>query len=266
MATRTEKINIDLYNGEESVTFYPKSHRYKVNGEWLKSVTQIVGIIDKPGLKYWSVDCMRKYMEQEIGQSGGRKYSSKEMLEMVQVASKEWERVVDEACDIGGMVHDWVEDFAAHGTTTIDPSSPKEVRQGIKAFLKWYNANDVKFLETERLIYSREYGYVGRFDCIAEVNGKKTLIDWKTSKDLYSSQLYQVAGYALAYQEEMGEVLDQMCVIQFQKQNNEKTGRKAGSFKTFTVDLNLYKSLRATFISCLHVLNAEREMQKLLKQ
>jgi ATP-dependent exoDNAse (exonuclease V) beta subunit len=59
----------------------------------------------------------------------------------------------------------------------------------VLAFLKWKTDNDVEFLEVERLVYSKQYEYVGRFDLIAKVNGKKMLIDYKTSKGFYPMEM-----------------------------------------------------------------------------
>lgn len=85
-----------------------------------------------------------------------------------------------EATDIGTMVHDYCESFAC-GIDMPMPDVPQALN-GIQAFLQRYKANDVKFLHTERLVYSRDYNYCGKFDALIERGGKRCLVDFKTSK------------------------------------------------------------------------------------
>lgn len=37
----TEKVDITMYNGEVTITYYPVSHQYKVNGDKVISVSAI---------------------------------------------------------------------------------------------------------------------------------------------------------------------------------------------------------------------------------
>ena len=67
------------------------------------------------------------------------------------------------------------------------PDSPNKeddenVFNGALAFLKWTSKHGVKFVSTERLVYSRTHGYGGLMDAEAIVDGKLRVIDFKTSK------------------------------------------------------------------------------------
>ena len=72
----------------------------------------------------------------------------------------------------------------------------------------------------EKPIYSDAYGYAGTFDCLAIANNEKILLDWKTSRkpkpEKYVRDYYlQVAAYANAVEELMGETIDRASIVVF---------------------------------------------------
>jgi len=67
-------------------------------------------------------------------------------------------------------------------------------------------------------LYSDKYKVAGRVDCIAEYNGKLSIIDFKTStkekKDEWIENYYiQCAAYAEMYEERTGEAINQLVVL-----------------------------------------------------
>jgi hypothetical protein len=76
------------------------------------------------------------------------------------------------------------------------------VARGVLSFLEWETAHKVKFLWTEQLVYSKEFGYVGTADFAAMVDDKKCLCDIKTGNGLYNSVMMQTAAYQKAIEEE----------------------------------------------------------------
>lgn len=261
----TEKIKVSLYNGEEEIIFYPKSHRYKnaKTGDWLKSVTAVTGIIDKPGLMYWSVRCMKEYLLEWVKKNDTNFIARVTIKDQIEKASKEWVKVRDEAADFGSEVHDWVESFIKSKLDKTNPpelpsDSKKEVKKGVLAFLRWYNDNKVEFLQTEKFVYSREYQYVGTCDCVAIVNGDLCILDWKTSNSLQTAHVYQTVGYGIAYEEETGKKLKGLHVVHFDKQT--------GNFGVFTISKQIYEKQKETFLACLIILRAEQEMKKLIEK
>lgn len=74
----------------------------------------------------------------------------------------------------------------------------------------------------EKLVYSRQRNYVGRFDAIIEVDGKRYLADYKTSKSFYPMEMgMQTAGYLQAYCEETGENDIGRMILRFDKETGE---------------------------------------------
>ncbi len=69
--------------------------------------------------------------------------------------------------------------------------------------MDWVNLTDIKWVASERFIYSNLYNYVGICDAIAEIDGKTVLIDFKTSNRIRKLEYgMQTSAYAKAYEEE----------------------------------------------------------------
>jgi len=67
-------------------------------------------------------------------------------------------------------------------------------------------------------LWSDKYKVAGRVDCIAEYNGKLSIIDFKTStkprKEEYNENYYiQTSAYAEMYEEQTGTPIDQIVIL-----------------------------------------------------
>lgn len=75
----------------------------------------------------------------------------------------------------------------------------------IKPFIDWAEKNVKRFLWSEIYCYSEKYWLGGISDCAFEDNeGKKAIIDFKSSKEAYLSQFLQIAGYSIQLSENGG--------------------------------------------------------------
>jgi len=119
-------------------------------------------------------------------------YTQEEIEKMVEEAITLHNKKKLAAADSGTKVHDWAENFMKGNQLPLDDYSEGELN-GINAFTDWFNSNDVKPIEIERIVYSRQYDYVGKTDLIASVNGKVLVCDYKTGKGIYSEAYYQNA-------------------------------------------------------------------------
>ena len=256
-----EKITKSLYGGEVLIDFFPDSHRYKLAGErtYLISATACTGIIDKSRfLIPWAVGLAGTYLKQFIENYEHSQISPEELLPVIDEALKQHAVKKEEAASIGGLVHSWVESFAqAHINGTPMPEVADDlderVLNGINAFLDWYESHKVKFLESERMVYSKKHGFVGITDAIAEVDGLKLLLDWKTGKGIYNEFLYQVAGYRLAYEEENGKI-DGAIIIHFDKET--------GNFDKKEISEEEHNKNFPVFLACLSIKQREKELTK----
>lgn len=136
--------------------------------------------------------------------------------------------VLEEAGDIGHMAHTWLEWYikaliAGHKLEAENKllNLPKDERAANcdMAALGWMHKHNVRWIATERKIYSRKYQVAGTMDGLALVDScddtaccfeafkdRLSLVDWKSSNHLYIEYLLQTAIYVQALTEEFSEV------------------------------------------------------------
>ena len=76
--------------------------------------------------------------------------------------------------------------------------------------------NNIHFQEAP--LFSHEFGIAGRVDCIAEFDGKLSVIDFKTSskekkESWIENYFVQETGYAKMYEERSGIKVDQIVTL-----------------------------------------------------
>lgn len=172
----------ELYNGEVTVTLDGR-HKYTVhdNGVLVPdvvNVTSISGILDKPGLKFWAANLAADHILEALR-------AGTDITEaLIEEARRKHTTFVKEAADIGTLVHDFVETFIRlilEGKEQPALPDDERVLNGVLSFLRWRDQNNVQFVSTERIVYSREYHIVGKMDAEIKLDGKLIVADWKTS-------------------------------------------------------------------------------------
>lgn len=214
---------LKLYNGKIIVKFYPGKHTYFVGGRRTLSVTGVTSLIDKSRvLIYWAVGLAKDHLI-EIFNTG-----QPINLEHIETASKLHAQRKKEAADLGTEVHLWCEEYIkAKVSKRKDIEMPKDERvfNGVIAFLKWVKTHKVKFLESERVVYSKKHKYIGTMDCVFTMGEEKYKIkhigDFKTGKGVYDDMIFQVTAYEEAYQEEVGEKFGDKYILRFDKATAE---------------------------------------------
>lgn len=194
---------IKMYNWEVEVKFYPKSHIYKIWKKRLPSVTTVTGVINKPFLLQWAVNCMRDYL------LGLGSITTQDIIDW----SNQHRIKKDDAADVGTQIHNWIENDIVWEFQ--DMPEDDRVVKWVLAYLDW--KKDQKILESERLVYSKQYQYVWRFDLLAEIDWKIVLIDFKTSNNVYPEYYIQMAGYVIALEEETGIKVDNTMILHIDK-------------------------------------------------
>lgn len=228
---KTEIIESSLYGGEVKIKFYPNSHAYKVTDEKnglkdkrVKGVTTYLGIKDKSApLVIWATELAGWNLIDKL--RSGKVITEEDIMEAVPLHRKK----LEEASNIGQKIHDWCEYFIKHNIGENgyedDPILPdeKEILLGINSFLYWYNEHDVKFISSERIVYSRKEQAIGILDIEAKVDGKLALIDLKTSNGLYNAVRFQTATYVKFDEEENPDKkYDERWAIRLSKETEEE--------------------------------------------
>jgi len=245
-------ITVKLYDGTIELCFDENRHRFTVNGNPVfPSVTASTGIIDKSRpLIYWAVGLAKDYLmgnlQTLIDDTKGDKIAA-----LIEEAVKQHSIKKQEAADVGTQVHDWVEKFIKAKSKKDWPEIPKDpqVFNGISAFLKWTEENEVKFISSEKLTYSKKYKYAGIMDAEAIIKRKLCVIDFKTSKAIYPEMRFQVAAYQAASEEESGkEYSGNKQLIRFDKETGEfdphEFAEQDKDFKAFLATLELKRRLK----------------------
>ena len=140
------------------------------------------------------------------------------------IAEKGWnesQKIKSEAGVAGTQVHQAIELLLGGQELQRGFYGLKEWTK-IYAFVKWYLEYNPKILFTEKKIYSKKYKYAGTFDCLAELDGRKTIIDWKTAQSVHPHYYLQISAYSSAWEEMTGEKIDQTAILQIG--NKSKSG------------------------------------------
>jgi hypothetical protein len=197
----------------------PNRHIYYVNGERAKSVTGIIGIKDKSGaLVPWALEEAAKSL---ITHLEAGEISAEHIIKAV-FASEE---AKNKAADLGTAVHDWVEKYIKFKLKEGKmPEMPKDknIMTGVNSFLEWEAGHKVKYLWAEKLLYSKKYGYIGKGDFAAIVDGERCLCDLKSGNGLYNSVRMQCAAYQKADEEETKEKYDGRWAIRIAKETEQE--------------------------------------------
>ena len=213
----TNKKIIKLYGGEVIIAFYPDSHRFREldkdlkpkTSQYLISASTIVGSADK------SAQLVKAAIREDIGylkrfveSKGEEMINPIEMQDALITAETYHEKLWAKARDTGSDAHEWFQKFAkakiaGKDTPDYPEKADKQLVSAIDAMREWYLKNKVTFVDTERVLFSKHYGFVGIADVIAYLNGKLVVADYKTSKDIYDTHKLQNDLYRYAFVEEM---------------------------------------------------------------
>lgn len=204
-----ELIVTKLYGGKVEHTITP-AHWHMVSKNGGKAVrksgvTGIIGIMDKSTpLGKWQQGMTLDFLLDTI--ANGHKINENKAIEAV----IQHELYLQEAADIGHEIHGWCEGYIRHqlkqkGFEKLPPIPEyPEAVTGVNAFLAWCEEHKVKWISTERPIYSLKYDYSGILDFEAVIDGALCLGDFKSSNGLYPGVRMQTAAYAKADEEERG--------------------------------------------------------------
>ena len=200
MDNKTPPVEFELYKGTIKGKFYPDSHRYYINGKQPPGVTTIGNIKDKSrALMSWKGQRITDYLLKKLK-------SGKIDERTVCIASYIDEIEKEEAADFGLAIHDWAEHYIKFklGKEKEMPEMPeiKQVQVGVNSFLDWEKEYKVKFISSERIVYSKKYDFIGRMDIEAKIDKDLCLVDLKSSNGLYNGVNLQTAAYVKADEEE----------------------------------------------------------------
>lgn len=180
-------------------------HELLVDGEWkaLTGVTTILGVLAKPMLIQWSANMAVDYIKNNAKnvEFGIGKIQWEELLVEAKTAHR---RKKEEAGAKGTSVHSEVENLVAGLISTnkgVLKGDESSTNPQVQHFIDWAVKNKVKFLESEKQLYSKELFLGGIVDLVLEIDGEVWVGDIKTGSGIYPEHMAQCAGYELMIQE-----------------------------------------------------------------
>lgn len=245
------KVINKMYGGEVEVIFEGSKHQYFFNGKQIDSVTKILGIINKPYLIPWAAKVTTEKMAELI--KPGVAYDEIQLLDMLAQAKRASYAIKVSAGDIGTLVHSHLEQI-------IKGENPgelvhEEAKNAVNRFIDWVNKNEVKFLLSEQMVFSKKYNYCGTLDFACRIGGKLILGDIKTSNQIsYTEYGAQLSGYKIAREEEYGERFDGAVLV--------RVGKKDAEFEKWELDTKELKKYEKVFLNALSLYKSIDSLEK----
>ena len=105
----------------------------------------------------------------------------------------------------GSRVHRACEDLTLGNTVDMQSVYPdndgnqKELSleewEAVISFYNFWQAQAPKLIQSEQVVFNDEHKYAGTMDMLLEIDGKKWIVDLKTSKSVYPSHEIQISAY-----------------------------------------------------------------------
>lgn len=185
-----EHIGVELgYDDLESITT-EQGRRYVLpDGTKFPSITTVLSILSKDGIEAW-----RK-----------------------RIGEEEADKISHRASQRGTAVHELIEKYINNDVDYRKGYTPNIISDflGVKSIL---DERVGRVYAQEVPLYSKHLGVAGRVDCVAEFDGKISIIDFKTSrkpkmKKYITNYLMQETFYAVAWEERTGIPVTQLVTI-----------------------------------------------------
>lgn len=162
---------------------------YKLaDGKRVPGTTTITGLLNKPQLIAWA---------NRLGLEG--------------IDSNKYR---DEAANIGTLAHAMIQAHLQLEDLGMDNYSARDIglaENALISYWEWEARHDIEPIFCEVPMVSENYRYGGTVDCYCVLDGKKTLLDFKTGKAIYPEMFYQLAAYTNLLRENGHEV--EQCKI-----------------------------------------------------
>ncbi len=228
------------------------NHKYRVysDGEFVPGVTSVIGIIDKPALKWAAAKIAAQTAVENI-------HEMTDVDEYVHRCRGEFDRLWREKAKRGNRVHDVAERWARGETVEVAHAD-----QGfVDALAAFYSDHSPVTVLAERVIIHPLMRYGGRFDAIVEMDGGRFLIDYKTGGHYPVDVAMQASAYmraSLAHYDAAGNIghfsklpeLDGARIIYLTENGTYEvvdpfeTIALDDAFDAFTSALVLYRSIK----------------------
>jgi hypothetical protein len=128
--------------------------------------------------------------------------SDDEYLKLCDKAYRAHDSYKRERADTGTDTHAICEEFILRFLDIGPPAINEKWPDEIKPFVQWTSDNGAWFIWTEGHCYSEKYWLGGISDCgVILGDSRRGILDFKSSREAYTEQFWQCAGYAIQIEE-----------------------------------------------------------------
>jgi hypothetical protein len=167
---------------------------YSWRNENYWSVTTIIGGgVPKPALLPWGIKMVAEGACDHAAELPALVEKDRDAAVQM-LKSIPWARR-DRAADLGSIIHAATEAYVLGKPI---PKWPLEAKSRMTAFQKFLDECEPTYIAAEASVYNRTESYAGTLDKIAEIHGRRYLIDTKTGKGVYPEVALQLAAYRFA--------------------------------------------------------------------
>ena len=189
----------------------PTSTHYQIEGYGdVNRVTSVLSVINKPPLIYWAASEERKLALhcagiafEQFKDNGLNPTTFSAKVGELMGKERAHKKVSDKALEIGSQTHHMVE-WLTREMVGVDPGERPEIsspaQRAVDMWIEWTKRVDFKPLAIENTVYDcshkdRRLWYAGTMDALALVDGKLTVVDYKTGAGIYWESQLQNAAY-----------------------------------------------------------------------
>lgn len=154
------------------------------------------------------------------------KMMKEQMCASCQTSVKSPRDYAKQAADVGTICHAAIEAHIKHGEFPgeIDPRALK----GFDNYLQWLSMVHFEPLTMETPLVSERYQFGTTIDIMGLVVGKRSIVEIKTSNDLYSEYLIQVAAQKVVWEEvHPDQPIESISIL--------KVGKESASFNHYWI-------------------------------
>lgn len=264
-------------------------YKHPLTGDIVPGVTTVLKKLDKPGVLQWAVDNTAAYAvanidalmnrTEEQGWGFLRWYWKRDPLASDEDDIRNYSNgVLRDAAELGTLMHDWV--AADHGAQAYPDVTfaPEYFWQMVAEWDKWKSEHDVKPIMTETTFWSHQYGYAGTADGLWEIDGVPTLLDVKTSRNVWDEHFMQLSALGACdvalIESDKGEwseveipAFTQYALLHIRPEDTDRRGEYMDSFcRLEVVDMEEIPLHFETFLGLVKVSEAQNKVQQYRKQ
>jgi hypothetical protein len=195
----------------------------------VEGVTTILSIINKQALVPWASKTAAYYFRDTV-KAALAAGESPNLNAIAEDAKKAHNAVSTKGKRAGTVGHAIAEALLLNKTVTMptDPELRAQAESVQRAFMGFMDYFKPETIAVEEAFYSLRYGYAGKFDYLAKINGKVVLIDFKTTNPsyfnpngIYAEYFAQLGAYEIGYSEMTGAKIDEVMIINLPKDGTE---------------------------------------------